>query len=74
MRRRIECPQIDANGYLIVSLYANDVVIFSYDVESMQHLLGVLKEIFHSTSSECDENKNDGSANHPTSSLPNAHI
>ena len=29
-------------------MYADDVVLFSYDVDSMQHLLGVLEEFCHS--------------------------
>ena len=29
---------------ILLHLYADDVVLFSYDVDSMQHLLGVLEE------------------------------
>ena len=50
----------------------NFMVLYAYDVNSMHHLLEVLEEFCHS--SECGENKDDGNANHPTPSLPYAHI
>ena len=34
---------------ILLLLYADHVVHFSYDVDSMQHLLGVLKEFCHSS-------------------------
>ena len=34
---------------ILLLLYADDVVLFSYDVDSMQHLLGVLEEFCHSS-------------------------
>ena len=61
---------------ILLLLYANDVVVFSYDVDSMQHLLGVLEEFCHSSglAVNIEKNKNDGTANQPTSSLPYANI
>ena len=68
-------PKLVQNVILLL-LYAYDVVLLAYDVDSMQHLLGVLEEFCQSSgpSSGCGENKKDGSANHPTSSLPYTHI
>ena len=33
---------------ILLLLFANDAVLFSSDVDSMQHLLGVLEEFCHS--------------------------
>ena len=43
---------------ILLLLYANDVVMFSYDVDGMQHLLGALEICCHS----------------PASSIPYAYI
>ena len=63
-------------NFILMLLYANDVVLFSYDVDSMQHLLGVLEEFCHSSGLvvNVEKTKNDDNANHQTSSLPYAHI
>ena len=34
---------------ILLLLYVDDVVLFSYDIDSMQHLLGVLEEFCHSS-------------------------
>ena len=34
---------------ILLLLYEDDVIFFSYDVNSMQHLLGVLEEFCHSS-------------------------
>ena len=44
----LNAPKLMQN-VIVLLLYADDVVLFSYDVDSMQHLLGVLEEFCHSS-------------------------
>ena len=44
----LNAPKLMQN-VIVLLLYADDVVLFSYDVDSMQHLLGVLDDFFHSS-------------------------
>ena len=34
---------------ILLLLYVDDVILFSYDVDSMEHLLGVLEEFCYSS-------------------------
>ena len=44
----LNSPKLMQNVILLL-LYADDVVLLSYDVDSMQHLLGVLEFFCHSS-------------------------
>ena len=44
----LNVPKLLQNVILLL-LYADDVVLFSYDVDSMQRLLGVLEEFCYSS-------------------------
>ena len=48
-RKQVLNNPIFMQNFILFLLYANDVVLFSYDVDSMQHLLGVLEEFCHSS-------------------------
>ena len=40
----LNAPKLMQN-FILLLLYADDVALFSYDVDSMQYLLGVLEEL-----------------------------
>ena len=44
----LNAPKLIQHVILLLQ-YVNDVVLFSYDIDNMQHLLGVLEEFCHSS-------------------------
>ena len=70
----LDAPKLIQHVILLL-LYVDDMVIFLYDIDGMQRLLGALEEFCQSSGLTVNVDKqNNGSANHPTKPIPYAYI